>query len=139
MSISIDHISKDFGRTTVLKDISLRVATGELVALLGPSGSGKTTLLRIIAGLEFPDEGQGAIAFHGAEVTLQSAYARKAGFVFQNYALFNHMTVADNIAFGLKVMPRAQRPSGQRRREIVGELLERIHLPGYGRRFPAQL
>ena len=139
MSIQIDQISKDFGRTGVLKDISLDIATGELVALLGPSGSGKTTLLRIIAGLEFPNEGEGRIAFHGAEVTFQSAHARKAGFVFQQYALFNHMTVADNIAFGLKVMPRAQRPSGQRRREIVGELLERIHLPGYGRRFPAQL
>src|SRR5688572_10743370 len=139
MSISIDHISKNFGRTSVLKDISLRVATGELVALLGPSGSGKTTLLRIIAGLEFPDEGQGAIAFHGAEVTLQSAYARKAGFVFQNYALFNHKTVADNIAFGLKVMRRRQRPSRQKRREIVGALLDRIQLPEYGRRFPSQL
>src|SRR5215212_9295859 len=124
MSISIDHISKDFGRTAVLKDISLDVATGELVALLGPSGSGKTTLLRIIAGLEFPNEGMGSIAFHGAEVTFQSAYARKAGFVFQHYALFNHMTVADNIAFGLKVMPRSRRPSRQKRGEIVKELLE---------------
>jgi sulfate transport system ATP-binding protein len=139
MSIHIDHISKNFGRTSVLKDISLRVATGELVALLGPSGSGKTTLLRIIAGLEFPDEGQGAIAFHGAEVTLQSAYARKAGFVFQNYALFNHMTVADNIAFGLKVMPRSQRPPRQKRRDIVNELLERIQLSDFGKRYPAQL
>jgi sulfate/thiosulfate transport system ATP-binding protein len=139
MSISIDHISKNFGHTNVLKDVSLRVATGELVALLGPSGSGKTTLLRIIAGLEFPDEGYGTISFHGAEVTLQSAYARKAGFVFQNYALFNHMTVVDNIAFGLKVMPRSQRPSRQQRREIVSELLERIQLADYGKRYPAQL
>ena len=78
MSIQIDHISKDFGRTSVLKDISLDIATGELVALLGPSGSGKTTLLRIIAGLEFPNEGEGRIAFHGADVTFQSAHARKA-------------------------------------------------------------
>jgi sulfate transport system ATP-binding protein len=139
MSIRIDHISKDFGRTSVLRDISLDVATGELVALLGPSGSGKTTLLRIVAGLEFPNAGQGSIAFHGAEVTFQSAYARKAGFVFQHYALFNHMSVADNIAFGLKVMPRSQRPPRQKRKDIVQELLERIQLPEYGRRFPAQL
>lgn len=139
MSIKIDHITKDFGRTSVLKDISLDVATGELVALLGPSGSGKTTLLRIIAGLEFPNEGGGKIFFHDAEVTFQSAYARKAGFVFQHYALFNHMTVAENIAFGLEVMPRRRRPSRQKRKEIVEELLERIQLPEYARRFPAQL
>lgn len=139
MSIKIDHISKDFGRTSVLKDISLEIETGELIALLGPSGSGKTTLLRIIAGLEFPNEGDGRLVFHGAEVTLQSAYARKAGFVFQHYALFNHMSVADNIAFGLKVMPRRQRPSRQRQEEIVADLLERIQLGGYGRRFPSQL
>lgn len=139
MSIKIDHISKDFGRTNVLQDISLDIATGELVALLGPSGSGKTTLLRIIAGLEFPNEGEGSIAFHGAQVTFQSAYARKAGFVFQHYALFNHMTVAENIAFGLKVMPRSQRPSRQKREAIVEELLERIQLAEYGKRFPAQL
>lgn len=139
MSIKIDHISKDFGRTSVLKDISLQVETGELVALLGPSGSGKTTLLRIIAGLEFPNEGEGIITFHGGEVTFQSAYARKAGFVFQHYALFNHMTVADNIAFGLKVMPRSSRPSRARRKQIVQDLLEKIQLADYGRRFPTQL
>jgi sulfate transport system ATP-binding protein len=139
MSIKLDHISKDFGRTSVLKNIGLEVATGELVALLGPSGSGKTTLLRIIAGLEFPNDGKGRIEFHGANVTFQSAYARKAGFVFQHYALFNHLTVADNIAFGLKVMPRAHRPPHRRCQEIVDELLERIQLQGYGRRFPAQL
>jgi sulfate/thiosulfate transport system ATP-binding protein len=140
MSIQINHISKTFGRTRVLRDISLEIQTGELVALLGPSGSGKTTLLRIIAGLEFADEeGSGRIGFHGSEVTYQSAYARKAGFVFQHYALFNHMTVADNIAFGLKVKPRGERPTKAKQEAIVEDLLDRIQLQGFGKRFPAQL
>jgi sulfate transport system ATP-binding protein len=139
MSIHIEHISKHFDRTSVLNDISLEVNTGELVALLGPSGSGKTTLLRIIAGLEFPDEGKGQIAFHGSEVTFQSAYARKAGFVFQHYALFNHLTVAQNIEFGLKVKKRSQRVSKAERKEIVRELLDRIQLSEYGGRYPSQL
>lgn len=139
MSIQIKQISKHFGRVSVLQDINLEVGTGELVALLGPSGSGKTTLLRIIAGLEFPDEGSGTIKFHGSEVTFQSAYARKAGFVFQHYALFNHLTVAENIAFGLKVKKRHERPSKAQREQIVEELLDRIQLTGYGKRFPSQL
>lgn len=139
MSINIQHISKHFDRTSVLNDISLDVNTGELVALLGPSGSGKTTLLRIIAGLEFPNEGAGKIIFHGSEVTFQSAYARKAGFVFQHYALFNHLTVAENIEFGLKVKKSYERPSKQARKQIVNELLERIQLAEYGKRYPGQL
>lgn len=139
MSIHIEHISKHFDRTSVLNDIKLEVNTGELIALLGPSGSGKTTLLRIIAGLEFPDEGQGKISFHGKEVTFQSAYDRKAGFVFQHYALFNHLTVADNIGFGLKVKPRKDRPDKALRKQIVEELLDRIQLSGYGNRLPSQL
>ncbi|MEY4485299.1 MAG: sulfate transporter ATP-binding protein [Verrucomicrobiota bacterium] len=139
MSIHISNISKHFDRTSVLNDIKLEVNTGELIALLGPSGSGKTTLLRIIAGLEFPDEGQGRISFHGKEVTFQSAYDRKAGFVFQHYALFNHLTVADNIGFGLKVKPRKDRPSKATRKQIVEELLDRIQLSGYGNRLPSQL
>lgn len=139
MSIKIDRINKHFGETSVLNNVSLEIGTGELVALLGPSGSGKTTLLRIIAGLEFPDEGTGQIHFHNQEVTFKSAYARKAGFVFQHYALFNHLNIADNISFGLKVKPRADRPSKAAREQIVDELLEKIQLTGYGKRFPSQL
>ncbi|MBB5031759.1 sulfate transport system ATP-binding protein [Prosthecobacter vanneervenii] len=139
MSIHIHHISKTFGSFQALKNVDLEVNTGELVALLGPSGSGKTTLLRIIAGLEFADPGEGSIQFHGKEVTNHSAYERKAGFVFQNYALFNHMTVAENIAFGLKVMPRATRPEREDIDKTVTELLRRIALEGYGDRYPSQL
>ena len=139
MSIHIHHISKTFGSFNALKNVNLEVKTGELVALLGPSGSGKTTLLRIIAGLEFADEGEGKIEFHGTDVTNRTAYERKAGFVFQNYALFNHMTVAENIAFGLRVMKKPQRPEREDIDKSVTELLRRIALEGYGSRYPSQL
>ncbi|MDO5606715.1 MAG: ATP-binding cassette domain-containing protein, partial [Paracoccus sp. (in: a-proteobacteria)] len=108
MHIDIDEISKQFGITTALHPVSLAIPSGALVALLGPSGSGKTTLLRILGGLEYPDAGR--LLFDGADTTAMTVQARRAGFVFQSYALFRHMTVFDNIAYGLRARPRAQRP-----------------------------
>jgi len=137
MSIEITSIRKSFGSFPAVNDVSLSIGTGEMVAFLGPSGSGKTTLLRIIAGLEFPDSGN--IRFHGEDVTRKSAKERKAGFVFQSYALFNHMTIFENIAFGLRVAPRSQRLAERAIRERVDSLLETIQLPGLGSRFPVQL
>jgi sulfate transport system ATP-binding protein len=139
MSITATGITKTFGRYTALDNVDLRVPTGKLVALLGPSGSGKTTLLRIIAGLEFADEGAGQIEFHGEDVSKVSAGKRGVGFVFQHYALFRHMTVFDNVAFGLRVRPRAERPSEDKIAERVGELLGLVQLDGLDRRFPTQL
>jgi sulfate/thiosulfate transport system ATP-binding protein len=107
MSINIEHITKKFGQFTALDDINLEVPSGELVALLGPSGCGKTSLLRIIAGLESPDQGQ--ILFNGKDSTLENVKDRQVGFVFQHYALFRHMTVFENVAFGLRVRPRKLR------------------------------
>ena len=111
MSIEINQINKSFGRTRVLNDISLDIPSGQMVALLGPSGSGKTTLLRIIAGLEHQNSGH--LRFHDKDVTRLHARDRQVGFVFQHYALFRHMTVFDNIAFGLTVLPKRERPSTQ--------------------------
>jgi sulfate transport system ATP-binding protein len=137
MSIQVDHVTKHFGIFTVLNDVSLHVQEGELVALLGPSGCGKTTLLRILAGLERPD--QGRIFLQGTEVTDQRISERRVGFVFQHYALFRHMTVADNVAFGLNVLPRAQRPSVIRIQEKVRELLGLVQLQAMADRYPSQL
>ena len=137
MSIEINKINKSFGRTSVLNDISLDIASGEMVALLGPSGSGKTTLLRIIAGLEHQNSGQ--IRFHGNDVSRLHARDRKVGFVFQHYALFRHMTVFDNIAFGLTVLPRRERPSTAEIKQRVTRLLEMVQLAHLANRFPAQL
>ncbi len=116
MSIEAHGIRKKFGAFTALDDVDLNVPQGKLVALLGPSGSGKTTLLRIIAGLEFPDPGSGRVLFHGEDVTDLPAGKRKVGFVFQHYALFRHMTVLENIAFGLRVRRAARPPVGRRDR-----------------------
>jgi sulfate transport system ATP-binding protein len=137
MSLQIRNISKKFGKFAALRKIDFIVEAGELVALLGPSGSGKTTLLRIIAGLEFPEEGQ--ILFGDRDVTLQSAYQRRAGFVFQHYALFQHLNVFENIAFGLRVRKRRQRPSEPQIRARVEQLLETIQLAELSKRLPSQL
>jgi len=137
MSVAVTNISKRFETFPALRDVSLEVQTGELVALLGPSGSGKTTLLRVIAGLEIPDAGR--VTFAGEDVTEKSAYARRAGFVFQAYALFQHMTVFENIAFGLRVLPSGKRPKKDAIAQRVAELLRLIQLEDLGSRLPAQL
>ncbi len=136
-AVSVRAVRKRFDRYPALNGVSLDVRPGELLALLGPSGSGKTTLLRTIAGLEFPDEGQ--VLFEGRDVTFADPAARQVGFVFQQYALFRHMTVAKNIAFGLEVRPRRLRPP---RREIAAKvetLLNLVELPGLAKRYPSEL
>jgi sulfate transport system ATP-binding protein len=137
MSIEARGISKKFGQFAALENVDLRIPTGELVALLGPSGSGKTTLLRIIAGLEFAESG--TILFDGEDTTHRNARDRRVGFVFQHYALFRHMTVFENIAFGLKVRPRSVRPSKEKIHAKVHELLGLIQLKNLSGRYPAQL
>ena len=139
MSIEAQHISKTFGTFQALKDVSLTVKAGELVALLGPSGSGKTTLLRIIAGLEQPDPGSGPIKFHDEDVAGRDVGSRQVGFVFQHYALFRHMSVFENVAFGLRVRPRARRPSKEQIRRKVMDLLKLVQLDVQANRYPHQL
>jgi sulfate transport system ATP-binding protein len=139
MSIEVVSINKSFGTFAALRDVSLHVPTGKLVALLGPSGSGKTTLLRIIAGLEQPDPGSGAIRFHQEDMRGRPIGDRQAGFVFQHYALFRHMTVFDNISFGLRVRPRSTRPSPEDIRTRVETLLELVQMRGLAHRRPNQL
>ena len=133
MSIEIRHVTKRFGETAAVDDVSLEVETGSLTALLGPSGSGKSTLLRIIAGLERPDSGN--VLLEGADATSSPPQQRGVGFVFQHYAAFKHMTVRNNIAFGLKIR---KRPRAEIRAR-VDELLELVQLQGFGDRYPAQL
>ena len=139
MSIEAQHISKTFGTFHALDDVSLTVKAGELVALLGPSGSGKTTLLRIIAGLEQPDPGSGPIKFHDEDVAGRDVGSRQVGFVFQHYALFRHMSVFENVAFGLRVRPRARRPSKEQIRTKVMDLLKLVQLDVQANRYPHQL
>jgi sulfate transport system ATP-binding protein len=137
MSIEIHNIEKSFGAFQALKSIQFAIESGELIALLGPSGCGKTTLLRIIAGLEAPDKG--AILFHGEDATDRHVGEREVGFVFQHYALFRHMTVFENIAFGLRVRPRSQRPPEAVIRKKVHELLNLVQLDWLADRYPPQL
>jgi sulfate transport system ATP-binding protein len=137
MGIDIQNLSKRFGNFQALSDVSLSIREGELTALLGPSGSGKTTLLRIIAGLEFPDSG--SIRLFGEEAGSRPAKDRKIGFVFQHYALFRHMTIFDNVAFGLSVRPRKLRPGKAEIREKAMHLLEMVQLESLAGRFPSEL
>ncbi len=137
MSIEIRNVRKNFGSFSALNDVSLDVPSGELVALLGPSGCGKTTLLRIIAGLETPDSG--SIHFYGADATAREVREREVGFVFQHYALFRHMTVFENVAFGLRVRPKKTRPNEVEIKRRVHELLNLVQLDWLGDRYPPQL
>ena len=137
MSIAVRSVSKQFGAFRALNDVSLDVPAGELVALLGPSGSGKTTLLRIIAGLETPDAG--TVLFSGEDATRRHVSERGVGFVFQHYALFRHMTVFENVAFGLRVRPRPDRPADVDIARRVKELLGLVQLEAWADRFPSEL
>ncbi|MFY8054950.1 MAG: sulfate/molybdate ABC transporter ATP-binding protein, partial [Limnohabitans sp.] len=137
MSIEIRNIHKQFGDFQALGDVSLDIHSGELIALLGPSGCGKTTLLRIIAGLEIADSG--TILFSGEDTTHVHVRERQVGFVFQHYALFRHMTVFENVAFGLRVKPRAERPSEEQIKKKVHDLLSLVQLDWLADRYPSQL
>ncbi len=137
MSIEVKNLVKRFGQTTVCDNLNLHIPSGQLVALLGPSGSGKTSLLRIIAGLEVPDGG--AVYFNGEDTTHVAVRERNVGFVFQHYALFGHMTIFENVAFGLRVRPKESRPSEEAIRSKVNELLKLVQLDWIADRYPHQL
>ncbi|MDH6232406.1 sulfate transport system ATP-binding protein [Mesorhizobium soli] len=137
MEVRVANVRKEFDRFPALHDVSLDIKSGELIALLGPSGSGKTTLLRLIAGLEKPTRGK--IYFGDEDASQRTIQERNVGFVFQHYALFRHMTVADNIGFGLKVRPGATRPPKAEIRRRASELLDLVQLSGLEKRYPAQL
>jgi len=137
MSIEVRDVRKTYGKFEAVRGVSLRVQDGELVTLLGPSGSGKTTLLRLIAGLEQPDAGQ--ILLDGDDATQRSAAQRRVGFVFQHYALFKHMTAFENVAFGLRVQSKKERPSNKEIRSHVHELLKLVQLESHATHFPSEL
>ena len=137
MSVEIEKVSKRFGEFAALDQVSFTIASGELVALVGPSGSGKSTLLRVIAGLERQDAG--IIRIHGEDAAPLGAGDRRIGFVFQHYALFRHMTVFENVAFGLRVRPRRERPSGAEIKRVVKELLQLVELDALAGRYPSEL
>ncbi|ADO41707.1 sulfate/molybdate ABC transporter ATP-binding protein [Ketogulonicigenium vulgare] len=137
MQIEIEELAKEFGASRALHPVSLSIPSGALIALLGPSGSGKTTLLRILGGLEFPSSGR--VRFDGQDATDLTVQQRRAGFVFQHYALFKHMTVFENIAYGLRARKRAHRPPEGEIGRRVNHLLDMIQLPDIGARYPSQL
>jgi sulfate transport system ATP-binding protein len=137
MHIDIEELAKEFGTERALHPVSLAIPSGALIALLGPSGSGKTTLLRILGGLEFPTSGR--VLFDGSDATGLSVQERRAGFVFQQYALFKHMTVFENIAYGLRARKRRTRPTEAEIGRRVNRLLDLIQLPDIGSRYPNQL
>ena len=137
MNISVQNLGKTFGLSPALHGVNLEIASGELLGLLGPSGSGKTTLLRIMAGLETPSSGR--VLFGNEDTSTMSVQERRVGFVFQSYALFRHMSVADNIAYGLRVRPSATRPASADIDRRVKELLDLIQLGDMGKRYPVQL
>jgi sulfate transport system ATP-binding protein len=137
MEVRVQNIRKEFGRFPALEDVSLDIRSGELIALLGPSGSGKTTLLRLVAGLESPTEGM--IFFGDQDASRKSVQERNIGFVFQHYALFRHMTVLDNVSFGLKVRPANRRPPAAEIRRRALDLIDLVQLSGLEKRYPGQL
>ncbi|MEC9433368.1 MAG: ATP-binding cassette domain-containing protein [Pseudomonadota bacterium] len=137
MRIEIDAVAKTYDHAPALHPVSLAIPSGALAALLGPSGSGKTTLLRILAGLEIPSSGR--VLFDGVDAAGLGVQARRAGFVFQHYALFRHMTVFENVSYGLRARPRRTRPAEAEIARRVEGLLDLIRLPGIGGRYPAQL
>jgi len=139
MTIEIRNISKSYGENRILENIDLKINTGELVALLGPSGSGKTSLLRVIAGIEQADPGSGPVLFDDVDVSDVDLGKRRIGFVFQHYALFKHMNVFENIAFGLRAKPRRERPNEAQIRDKVHSLLDLIQLGAMAQRYPSQL
>jgi len=137
VTVTVENIEKEFGLYPALRGASVKVHGGELVAILGPSGSGKTTLLRVIAGLEQPQRGR--VLFDDLDAATLSLRERRIGFVFQHYALFRHMTVLDNVAFGMRALPRRQRPGASEIKRSALELLELVQLGGFAGRYPTQL